>query len=220
MKSDRFYLACLRDTVGTNVSFHCKDGKGYSTDLRKAHVYTRDEAQKAWENGREFDLPLCSYRVDQLAVPHVDCQYIPSGDVIEPGCTEYVAFQKARWNGNDVFWRCADGNPRTDFDMADRFSKPSNGEGWIWIPWETANSARRPTFDIIHINRRTMIQAAGLVTPLHIQRQRRRSSSGKTRFNCPSCGRIHWQYNPYDFEGCENINCELWKSYLNIGGAA
>lgn len=25
MKSNRFYLACLRDTVGTNVVFHCID---------------------------------------------------------------------------------------------------------------------------------------------------------------------------------------------------
>lgn len=74
MPSNRFYLACLRDTVGTNVAFHCIDGKGYGTNTKVAHVYTRVEAQHAWEMGREFDLPLAADKVDALTVDHVDCQ--------------------------------------------------------------------------------------------------------------------------------------------------
>lgn len=210
MKSDRFYLACLRDTVGTNAVFHCINGNGYSSDLRRAHVYSLEEAQKAWDRGRDFDLPLCADRVDALAVQHVDCQCIPASDLIEPGCTDYVAFQRRRWNGNDVYWRCEDGT-RTDFDMAARFTTPIPSESWVWLPWETANSVKRPTFDVRNIYKRAMVQAAGLVTPGHIKKSRQRKSSGKTRFNCPSCGRLHWQYNPYDFEGCRNINCDAWR---------
>lgn len=41
---DRFYLACFRDNVGSNVGWHCIDGKGYSTDVSKAHTYTREQA--------------------------------------------------------------------------------------------------------------------------------------------------------------------------------
>lgn len=67
MKSDRFYLACLRDTVGTNVSFHGLSG-GYTSDIDKARSYSREEAQSEWNSGRSFDLPpLCADKVDALA---------------------------------------------------------------------------------------------------------------------------------------------------------
>lgn len=51
--SNRFYMMCLRETVGNNASFHCHNGNGYSSDIDRAHVYTLEEAQKAWNCGRE-----------------------------------------------------------------------------------------------------------------------------------------------------------------------
>ena len=216
MKSNRFYLACLRDTVGTNISFHCKDGCGYSTNIDMAHTYTREEAQSEWDRGREFDLPLCTDRVDALAEWHVDCQYIPcestmvGESTLVDGCTKYVAYVEKRWNGNDVYWLSNGRMPTCNFELATVFEKPNNSEGIIWLPFEIANNAKRRTIDVNLINRRSMCQAAGLIMPSHVKRHRRRSNSGKTRWNCPSCGRIHWQHNPHDFDGCNNSDCDQW----------
>jgi len=43
------------------------------------------------------------------------------------------------------------------------------------------------------------------------QNRRKKSRSGKVRWNCPHCGKITWQYSPYDFEGCSDYNCEGWR---------
>lgn len=58
--SNRFYMMCLRETVGNNASFHCHNGNGYSSDIDRAHVYTLEEAQKAWNCGRDIDQPVCA----------------------------------------------------------------------------------------------------------------------------------------------------------------
>lgn len=215
MKSDRFYLACFRDNVGTNVAFHCKDGCGYSTDISKAHVYTREEAQHAWEMAREFDQPLCADRIDALTEWHVDCQYIPTETTLQDGCTEYVAYQRQRWNGNDVYWLSDGRLPTCNFELATVFPKPIGaGTGdVVWVPLGAAEAAKRRTIDTSLINLRSMCQAAGLIIPERIKRMRRRLPSGKTRWNCPGCGRIHWQYNPYDFDGCSNAFCDEWKPF-------
>lgn len=119
--SDPFYMMCLRDTVGNNAAFHCYKCNGYSSDIDRAHVYTRSEAQKSWELGREIDQPVCVDSVAALAVWHVDCQLIPSATVIDPDCTDYVAFKKDAWNGNDVYWLKTAGLPTDDFSKAARY---------------------------------------------------------------------------------------------------
>jgi len=74
---NRFYLACLRDNVGDNVAFHSANGNGYPTNVSEAEIYTLEQAQNAWENGRGFDQPISADHVDALTVWKVDCQYIP-----------------------------------------------------------------------------------------------------------------------------------------------
>lgn len=54
--NDRFYMLCLRETVGTNASFHCRNGNGYSSNIDAAHVYTLEEAQESWNKGRPIVL--------------------------------------------------------------------------------------------------------------------------------------------------------------------
>lgn len=206
MASNRFYLACLRDTTGTNVAFH-GDPSGYHTDIDKAREYTLEQAQRAWNAGREFDLPLCADRVDALATWHVDCQYIPHKSTIVENCNRYVAFQKGRWDGNDVFWIRTDGAPTTDFSMAGVYDTPGDEDGAVWIPFELADAVKRRTVSISNINRRKMVQGAGLIMPEHVKRHRNRRDSGKTRWNCPGCGKINWQYNPHDFQGCKDAFC-------------
>jgi hypothetical protein len=210
MKSNRFYLACLRDNTGSCVAFHKEKG-GYGTNLNEARELTREEAQKAWDGGREFDLPLCADCVDALAVMRVDFQYIPSDSVKREACNDYVCYVRSRWDGNDVLWRPEKGSPTTDFSLARRYKRPEVDKRVNWLPFDVADKAKRPTLDISDLDKRRMVQSAGLLTPGHVKRFRRRVDSGKQRFNCPKCGRINWQLNPYDFSGCSNMECEEWR---------
>lgn len=215
MKSNRFYLACFRDNVGTSVSFHCKNGRGYSTDISKAHEYTREDAQRKWENAREFEIPLCSDRVDALSVFKVDCQYIPRNNhEIESDGSGFVGYQKDRWNGNDVYWLSDRSLPTDDFSMASVTHNPcyANESLICWVPFSYAENAKRPTISNTLINKKKMVQAAGLITPDWVKKMNRRSDTGLVRWNCPKCGKISWQHNPYDFDGCSDVSCDEWRS--------
>lgn len=213
--SERFYMLCTRETVGNNASFHCQNGNGYSSDIDRAHVYTQEEAQRSWNFGREIDQPVCADNVDALAVWHVDCQRIPAESVTVPGCDAYVAYKKGDWNGNDVYWLQGGGLPTNDFSKAFVFVAANIGEpGVVWLPFVTADAVKRRTFNINEFNRRTMVQGAGLLMPYWLKKHNRRQSTrtGKVRWNCPECGRISWQFNPYDFDGCSDMSCEGWRA--------
>lgn len=172
--ADRFYMACLRDTVGSNMSFHCRDGHGYASDINKAHVYTLEEAQNSWNRGRDIDLPVSADAIDAAAVWHVDHQHIPGESVLEEGCERYVAFVKGRWNGNDVYW-LSDLLPTDDFSKARVFAQPDTTDSdLVWLPFTIADAVKRRTFNINLLDRRTMIQGAGLRQPDWLKRQKRR----------------------------------------------
>jgi len=49
-----------------------------------------------------------------------------------------------------------------------------------------------------------MVFGAGLKTPEHLKKAIRKKANPMTRFNCPECGKINWQHNPHDFEGCKH----------------
>jgi len=208
---NRFYLACFRDNVGSNVAWHAKNGRGYVTDISQAQVYTREEAQQKWEYAREYDQPISADHVDALAVWKVDCQYILNDLEIDSEHREYVAYQRRRWDGNDVFF-ITEELPSTDFSQAIIFDikEKVKDPRIIFIPRKMAENVQRRTFDYAKLHRRTMVQGAGLTIPEHIKKLIRRSDSGKTRFNCPTCGKISWQHNPYDFEGCLDVFCEAY----------
>ena len=92
----RFYLACFRDNVGGNVAFHGVKGTSYVTDVNKAKTLSREEAQRAWDMGREFDMPISADHVDLLTTWKVDIQTIPRETVIDTGVSEWVAYQDLR----------------------------------------------------------------------------------------------------------------------------
>ncbi|UPY97241.1 hypothetical protein [Pectobacterium sp. 21LCBS03] len=206
-------MLCTRDTVGTNAAFHCKGGCGYASDIDRARVYTQEEAQAAWNSGRDIDQPVSADCVDTLAVYHVDCQLIPSSTNLVDGCTSYVGYLKGKYDGNDVYWittLC----PETNFSFAKQFAEPIlTAENIVWLPFELVESKKRRTFPISQFSARSMVQAYGLKQPDWLKRQRRRKgSSGKTRWNCPCCGKISWQHNPYDYDGCLDWKCEEYRS--------
>lgn len=206
---NRFYLACFRDNVGSNVSFQCKDFKGYHTNVDKAHVCTLEEAQYHFDHAREYDLPISADHVDALSVWKVDHQYIPSEtQPFKDIHNTYVAFRKGMWDGNDVYWLNIDKyGISTDFDTASVFGYPiakKLDSSFVVIPFALADQVKRRTFDFEKLNKRTMVFGAGLRTPEHIKKSKRRNPNPMTRFNCPRCGKINWQYNPYDFEVCNH----------------
>lgn len=194
--------------------FHRHEGAGYHTDLAQAHVYTLEEAQEEWNYG--ICQPISADHVDELAVWKVDCQYIPKESQIIDGVYGYVAYEKKKWDGNDVYWMNRYSYPTTDFSKASTLDEEeaqaflNSEKNFIVIPRYIAEKVKRRTFDFKKFNKRTMVQGAGLVTPEIVKKNQRRVSDPMTRFNCPECGKINWQHNPYDFEGCKHCFHEYW----------
>lgn len=210
---NRFYLACFRDNVGSNVSFQCKEFKGYHTDIDQAHECTLEEAQRKFNHAREYDLPLSADHVDALAAWKVDYQYLPSKSDLSPS-DKYVFFVKGIWDGNDVYWTDLNGSKSTNFLHAQVIGRTAaeciNHNDYVVVPFELADKSKRRTFDFRKVNKRTMVQGAGLITPKHLKKISRRNPNPMTRFNCPECGKTNWQHNPYDFEGCNHC-CHGWS---------
>lgn len=71
---DEYYLQDSRDYVGNNMLFWRKEGRGYTTNLLEAEVYTR-QAAFAQNACRETDIPWLKSYIDSKARPAVDFQY-------------------------------------------------------------------------------------------------------------------------------------------------
>lgn len=214
---NRFYLTSSHGNLGSNVVWHRHNGHGYSTDLDQAHVYTREQAQEEWSDSWGECEAISADHVDELAVWKVDHQYIPHKTTLENDHGLYVAYKQGKWDGNDVFWMTMFVGPSTNFErayvmdreLADAFLKSEDSEGFIVIPKHLAESVKRRVFEFKKLNRRKMVQGAGLVTPDHVKKIKRRVKDPMTRFNCSKCGKINWQHNPYDFERCNHC-CHGW----------
>jgi len=72
---DKFYLQDSRDFVGNDMLFWAKNAQGYTTDLRKAHVFTKVNALKQHQC-RETDIPWPKDYIDARTRPAVDVQYV------------------------------------------------------------------------------------------------------------------------------------------------
>lgn len=213
---NRFYLTSSHGYLGSNVVWHRHEEHGYHTDLDQAHVYTLEQAQENWADSHGDCLPISADHVDALAVWKVDCQLIPNkSQRFDDIHNTYVAFEKGRWDGNDVYWLNVDTCcTSTDFNKASvvGVERAQNlGDRYVVMPFALADKVKRRTFEHRNINKRKMVFGAGLKTPEIVRKYQRRKSDPKHRFNCPSCGRITWQEHPYDFMGCRNIDCEEWS---------
>lgn len=79
---EQFYLQDSRSYVGNDVLWWAKDGNGYTTDLSKAEVYSREDAQKM-HNSRPSDIPWPKEYIDRKTRPAVDMQYIKRAEALE-----------------------------------------------------------------------------------------------------------------------------------------
>lgn len=82
--SDLFYLQDSRSYVGNDVMWWALDGNGYTTDLRNAQTYTREQAQ-AMHAARESDIPWPKDYIDGKTRPAVDFQYLSRVAVLAAG---------------------------------------------------------------------------------------------------------------------------------------
>ncbi|MDN8078330.1 hypothetical protein [Burkholderia multivorans] len=84
--SDLFYVQDSRNYVGNDVMWWALGGNGYTTDLRRAQTYTREEAQ-AMHNERTTDIPWPKEYIDGKTRPAVDMQYISRVAILAAGIT-------------------------------------------------------------------------------------------------------------------------------------
>ena len=212
-----FLLACFRDNVGSNTAFHGIDGRGYVTDIHKAHRYTFEEAQKAWGFARSFDQPISLREIEKHLVTKVDCQKLPVNSVKGEVGERYYGYVKGRWDGNDVYWLTSVEDSRGSLSVKDakawEESECDFNANIVYLPVSLVEKHTRDTFAFKHFNARKMVQGYGLRVPENIKKSRRRAYqqkrlTGKSRMNCPSCGKINWQYDPHTFDKCYDVNCE------------
>lgn len=212
--SKLFYLTSRYGDCGSTVLFHNKDGRGYSSSLDKLHKFTLEEAQKHLDQDID-SLPLEVEAVNEKATMRVDMQVLPEV-VTEPSSynkAQYVIRRLGAYDGNDIPFLSKSNQPY-DYQQAIVFTW---GEVIIRIRGEEDSYAvyakydldeiARPTFQRKNVNISTMVRGGGIK---YKPPRKPRPTTGKTRFNCPSCGKLNWQYHPYEFERCGDRMCDLY----------
>ena len=199
-----FYKTCRHGNCGSNVTFHNKDeyGYGYGTDLKGLETYTFEQAQKQMDY-QDGSLLLLKSEVDKLAVKHVDMQYLD----IKKGAPsklddECIIQINGEYDGNDIHFYAEIG---TTFDLSKAKVIPlqvalSYKKGYMTI-WSKSylESISRDTFQAHNINKRKMITAGGI----KYRTPRPSRAMGKSRGNCPTCGKLTWDYDPHVNHYCK-----------------
>ncbi len=206
-----FYLQDSRSSVGSNVVFWNKGGCGYGTDLDKLETYTQEEAQRR-HNSRNSDVPLLKFLVDTLSITAVDHQYLPESGTRDPE-NEYIVQINGRWNGNDIcFVSLFDGS--YNYNEAEIFAEHqiktmAHSEYYSVFSKASLDKIARRTFQLSNIDKKAMIKDAGIKL---VKPKRGRKTTGKTRGNCPTCGKITWDYDPHEHAYCVMCNPYLLGS--------
>ena len=108
---DLYYMQDSRSYVGNDIMFWAKNGNGYTTDLRLAEVYTKEEEAVSMHKSRSTDIPWPKDYIDAKTRPAVDMQYVKISEALadtgieltkpkkEPRsrCTECKSFVEKSW---------------------------------------------------------------------------------------------------------------------------
>lgn len=78
---EQFYVQDSRSYVGNDVLWWAKDGNGYTTDLSKAEVYSREDAQRMHDS-RRSDVPWPKSYIEGKTRQAVDIQYIKRDEAL------------------------------------------------------------------------------------------------------------------------------------------
>jgi hypothetical protein len=182
--------------------FHAIGGAGYVSDLNKAEVLSFNDAQK-WINYNDGNIPLLKSLVDALSIKRVDHQYLDSSEADK--CDKSKGWVKQIpdvWNGNDIQF-VSEGGKTFNYSEAKVVEFGSGGYYW---PVSYIDTVARSILKDSDVNERKMITVPGIRKP-----RKKRMKSSRVRWNCPCCGKINWQYNPYDFDGCSDVLCNEYR---------
>jgi hypothetical protein len=197
-----FYLQDSRSLTGGNAMFWRANGKGYGTNLDELEAYTLVDAQQH-HNDRNSDVPLLKSLVDERSVLAVDCQVLPEENTYDEN-DEYVVQVNGYWNGNDILFVGRAGNSY-EYGRAGVFGKAaiearfSDVKRYAVFAKSALDEVARHTFQAENIDKRLMCTKPGIKL---VRPKRARPTTGKTRGNCPACGRITWNHNPYEDAHC------------------
>ena len=90
-----FYIQDSRQTVGNDMLWWCPGGGGYTTDMRKAGTFTREEAQRMHDS-RPTDIPWPKDYIDAKTRPAVDVQYVKRSEALPGTGIVLIAHRKER----------------------------------------------------------------------------------------------------------------------------
>jgi len=79
MGEQLYYMQDKRQYVGNSMLWWGKDRKGYVCDIRKAHIFTLNEARKS--SDRETDILWPKEYIDERISHHVDMQLCRPAEV-------------------------------------------------------------------------------------------------------------------------------------------
>lgn len=79
---DLYYLQDSRDHVGNDVLFWAKGSSGYTTNIDKAELFTKEQAVSQ-NKCRETDIPWPKSYIDKKTIPAVDMQYINRNEALQ-----------------------------------------------------------------------------------------------------------------------------------------
>jgi hypothetical protein len=195
-----FYLRDSRSDVGTSAVFWAVDGGGYTSNLSKAWKLTREEAISR-HNSRETDIPLRCDLVDQHAYLAVDCQLVDA-EKMTPTEGDEIVYQAPKcWDGNNIMFAAEIGNSY-NYGQAKTFAKPCIDTKYIPLRKSAIDAIARPVVASHLVPTKQLLRKAKI--KMNSRLRASRPTSGKTRGNCPVCGKVAWDYNPYEPIYCKD----------------
>jgi hypothetical protein len=204
----QFFLKSRHGDFCSSVSFHNKNGAGYGTDLRNLGLFTLEEAQNELDHDIK-SIPLLSNEVLKFSVDRVDMQYLDEtlGKPVNLH-DECVIQIGGCWDGNDIKFKnemFGTYNLKSAVVVSYQAAIGYCNEGnTIWLK-SYLDSIARPTFQSENINMKTMVRDAGIK---YKKPRVPRPTTGKTRGNCPKCGKITWDFNRYENAHCSDHEYE------------
>lgn len=197
MEEGLFYLRDSRSNVGSCAIFWAERG-GYTSNLDAAEKFTKEKAVSLY-NSRDTDIPLPCNEVYQYSYLAIDMQCIDDDPYLAVGA-DCVAYVEGRYDGNNIPFKADSG---TTYMLAGasifQFQKEMPKPGVMSLKY--AESIARPVVNAGTIDdltrgwfRRHKIKMV----------KKRRPPSDNNQFNCPDCGRLVWDRNPYSDGRCRD----------------
>lgn len=176
--SDLFYLQDSRGLTGENMMFWAKGRNGYTSDLRQAEPFTKENAV-AQHQCRETDIPWPADYLQARFYTPVDMQQLRHVDRNSRDVAFYRQLRDS-YIGNDVLWVTGD-EASTDLRRARVFANPIAGYA-MW-PVEEIQKIARPAVRACDVSITDALRGTGIVLqkPKRIRRE---------VFNCHQCGRF------------------------------